>query len=120
MDYFLPTSKIGSKIGKILCVEGSPGVGKTHLIRTMAKSWGLPFVGIAAGGCKDSSFWEGHSRTYEGAIPGRIIHAIRQMGSFRGVVYLDEIDKLSDQSSDAGNSLVHLLDESQNMEFQDK
>jgi ATP-dependent Lon protease len=119
MDRFIPTTGFG-KSGRILCIEGSPGVGKTHLIRTLAKSWNLPFVGIAAGGCKDASFWEGHGRTYEGAIPGRIVHAIKQMNAMNGVIYIDEIDKLSDQSQDVSSALMHLLDESQNSEWYDK
>lgn len=123
MDHFLPTSFNGvsrPKRGRILTIEGSPGVGKTHLIRTLAQCWGLPFVGIAAGGCKDASFWEGHGRTYEGAVPGRIVHAVKQLNSMNGIIYIDELDKLSDQSQDVSSALMHLLDETQNSEWYDK
>lgn len=119
MDRFLPSFS-QHRTGKILVIEGSPGVGKTHLIRTLATCWKLPFVGIAAGGCKDVSFWEGHGRTYEGAIPGRIVHAIKEMKAMNGVIYIDEIDKLSDQSQDVSSALMHILDESQNSEWYDK
>lgn len=119
MDRFLPSFS-QHKTGKILVIEGSPGVGKTHLIRTLSKCWNLPFVGIAAGGCKDVAFWEGHGRTYEGAVPGRIVHAIKEMKAMNGVIYIDEIDKLSDQSQDVSSALMHLLDESQNCEWYDK
>jgi ATP-dependent Lon protease len=108
--------------GKILAIEGSPGVGKTHLIKTLAKCWGLPFQGIAAGGCKDSSFWDGHGITYEGAVPGRIVKALRQAKTMSPVIYIDELDKLSDHehSKDVTGILLHILDESQNSEFFDK
>ena len=68
-----PGQKSSTSKGKILCIEGSPGVGKTHLVRTMAAAWGVPFQGIAVGGAKDSSFFEGHGITYEGAVPGCIV-----------------------------------------------
>jgi len=108
--------------GKILAIEGSPGVGKTHLIKTLAKCWGLPFQGIAAGGCKDSSFWDGHGITYEGSVPGRIVKALRQAKTMNPVIYIDELDKLSDheQSKDVSGILLHILDETQNSEFYDK
>lgn len=108
--------------GKILAIEGSPGVGKTHLIRTLASSWGLPFQSIAAGGCKDSSFWDGHSITYEGSVPGRVVKAIRQAKTMNPLIYIDELDKLSDHehSKDVSGILLHILDETQNSEFYDK
>lgn len=107
--------------GRILAIEGSPGVGKTHLIKTLARCWGIPFQGIAAGGCKDSSFWKGHGRTYEGAVPGRIVQALRSMKAMNGVICIDELDKLSEHehSKDVGGVLLHILDETQNNEFYD-
>jgi ATP-dependent Lon protease len=121
MDKLIPNyrDRAATTVGKgqILAIEGSPGTGKTHIFKTLAKCWNIPFVGIAVGGCKDVAFWEGHGRTYEGAIPGRIVHAIKQMGTMDGFVFIDEIDKLSDQSQDVTNALMHLLDETQNSEW---
>jgi hypothetical protein len=123
MDRLIHHGEMGSQRGgKILAIEGSPGVGKTHLIKTLAKCWGLPFQGIAAGGCKDSSFWDGHGITYEGSVPGRIVKALRQAKTMNPVIYIDELDKLSEHehSKDVSGILLHILDETQNSEFYDK
>ncbi len=123
MDYLLP--KINNThyaSGKILAIEGSPGVGKTHIIRTLAKYWGLPFQGISAGGNKDSSFWDGHLITYEGSVPGCIVKALRQAKVMNPVICIDEIDKISEheEGKDVTGELLHVLDETQNSEFHDK
>lgn len=119
---FASDHKSSQRGGKILTIEGSPGVGKTHLIRTLASSWGLPFQSIAAGGCKDSSFWDGHGITYEGSVPGRVVKAIRASKTMNPVIYIDELDKISDHehSKDVSGILLHILDETQNSEFYDK
>jgi ATP-dependent Lon protease len=128
MDRLIPhvfpgqAAELSHARGRILAIEGSPGVGKTHLLRAMAKSWGIPFQGIAAGGCKDSSFWDGHGRTYEGAVPGRIVQALRMAKVMNPVIGIDELDKLSDHAhaEDVAGILLHILDETQNSEFRDK
>ena len=126
MDRLFPHSFPGqakkNNKGRILCIEGSPGVGKPHLVRTMASAGGVPFQGIAVGGAKDSSFFEGHGITYEGAVPGCMVKALRKVKVMNPYILLDEVDKLSDhdQANDVTGVLLHMLDESQNNEFSDK
>ncbi len=123
MDRLIPRSaNVSQRTGKILAIEGSPGVGKTYLLKTLAKSWGIPFVGIAAGGCRDSSFWDGHLITYEGAVEGRIVKALKQAKTMNPMICIDEIDKLSEHEhgKDVTGILLHILDETQNSEFCDK
>jgi ATP-dependent Lon protease len=126
MDRLMPHTFPGASRpvtnGRILALEGSPGVGKTHLIKTLARCWGLPFHSIAVGGCKDSAFFDGHTRTYEGAIPGRIVHALREVRVMNPLIYMDELDKLSESNhgQEVSAQLLHILDETQNGDFHDK
>ncbi len=100
---------------------GNPGVGKTALARLLADSIGLPFYQISFGGAKDSSIIKGHSLTYISSKPGEIVEGLIQMGIKNGILYLDELDKIlnSVNGREVANSLLHILDYSQNLEFKD-
>ena len=120
LEYLAARAMSGKKDAAILCLVGPPGTGKTSIARSIAKATNKKYIRLSLGGVRDESEIRGHRKTYVGAMPGRIVEALKKVKVRNPLMLLDEIDKTGkDQRGDTASALLEVLDPEQNEHFTD-